>query len=245
MTKRRIDFHSHILPGIDDGSRDEEMSRVLLCQEMDQGVSTVVATPHFYAEKSSVDRFLQRRADAYRKVLPLLKELCEEKNAQAPRIIPGAEVYYFPGMSKAERLSDLCLVGSSILLLELPFAQWTEAIYQEVRDLIRERHFTVILAHIERFYPYQKDMRYLKAILELPVILQVNAGGFPERKDRKLLIKIHQEGRFMILGSDTHSPHRRPVNIEAGLTLMDEVLGEGSGERMMAVAAALLSQRRR
>ena len=59
-----IDFHSHILPGIDDGSRSVEESIALLQKEAEQGISHVVATPHFYPQLDTPERFLKRRAEA-------------------------------------------------------------------------------------------------------------------------------------------------------------------------------------
>ena len=53
-----IDFHTHILPGIDDGSRNVEMSLRMLAAQREQQVDEIVATPHFYAQKDSVEEFL-------------------------------------------------------------------------------------------------------------------------------------------------------------------------------------------
>ena len=59
-----IDFHTHILPGIDDGSRNIDMTVAMLSEEVSQGVTAVVATPHFYANRTSVAAFLERREKA-------------------------------------------------------------------------------------------------------------------------------------------------------------------------------------
>ena len=56
-----IDFHNHILPGIDDGSRDSEMSLAMLRMEREQGVTEIVFTPHFYAQEDSVTHFIKKR----------------------------------------------------------------------------------------------------------------------------------------------------------------------------------------
>ena len=56
-----IDVHCHILPGIDDGSRNTEESKALISEEMNQGINTIIFTPHFYAGKDSVENFLDRR----------------------------------------------------------------------------------------------------------------------------------------------------------------------------------------
>jgi protein-tyrosine phosphatase len=67
-----IDFHTHVLPGIDDGSRDIAMTERMLEMEMEQGITRVIATPHFYAHRRSVDSFLERRSAAYEEVQKLL-----------------------------------------------------------------------------------------------------------------------------------------------------------------------------
>ena len=54
-----IDWHSHILPKLDDGSEDLKQSLDMLAMLAEQGVQRVVATPHFRANKESVDAFLQ------------------------------------------------------------------------------------------------------------------------------------------------------------------------------------------
>ena len=58
------DFHSHILPGIDDGSQSVEESVELLQMEAAQGIRHVVATPHFYPQHDDLDRFLEKRDHA-------------------------------------------------------------------------------------------------------------------------------------------------------------------------------------
>ncbi len=63
-----IDFHTHILPGIDDGSRNVEMSLRMLAAQREQQVDEIVATPHFYAQKDSVEEFLLRRQCSYEKI---------------------------------------------------------------------------------------------------------------------------------------------------------------------------------
>lgn len=63
-----IDFHTHILPGIDDGSRNVEMSLRMLAAQREQQVDEIVATPHFYAQKDSVEEFLLRRQRSYEKL---------------------------------------------------------------------------------------------------------------------------------------------------------------------------------
>ena len=81
-----IDIHSHILPGIDDGSKNLRMSLGLIDMLIDQGIDTVAATPHFYADRVSVEKFLSRRQRAYESLAEAL-----ENTPKAPKILLGAE----------------------------------------------------------------------------------------------------------------------------------------------------------
>ena len=139
------DFHTHILPGIDDGSRDIEMTERMLEAELAQGVSHICATQHFYAHRRSIQQFRERRGGALAQVRALL-----ERRPELPRVTAGAEVYYFSGMGRAEDIRKLCLAGTDILLLEMPFGQWHGDQVRDVRDILRRQHLRVVLAHIER-----------------------------------------------------------------------------------------------
>ena len=94
MMKACADFHSHILPCVDDGSHSVEESLQMLRMEAEQGVTHVVLTPHFYAKHDSPERFLQRRAAAWE---TLQAAMAGEEGL--PQITLCAEVYYFPGIS--------------------------------------------------------------------------------------------------------------------------------------------------
>ena len=87
-----IDLHSHILPGMDDGSKNPEESAALLRMLQQQGVTTLAATPHFYARETP-EAFLKRRQEAVAK-LPIMED--------GPRMLLGAEVAYFSGMGNCE-----------------------------------------------------------------------------------------------------------------------------------------------
>ena len=149
-----IDFHSHILPGIDDGSRNVETSISMLRMCREQGVDIMIATPHFYADSNRVERFVENRKNAYDKVMA--------ENADIPHIMMGAEVAFFDGISRAERVDALTIEGTNIMLLEMPFVTWSDSVVHEVRDLIEKRHFHIILAHIERFLKIPGNKSYVE-----------------------------------------------------------------------------------
>ena len=66
-----------------------------------------------------------------------------------PRIILGAEVLYFPGISRVDALESLCTEGTDLLLLEMPFTSWSESMIAEVNEMARNHRVQLIMAHIE------------------------------------------------------------------------------------------------
>ncbi|MBR1723547.1 MAG: histidinol-phosphatase, partial [Ruminococcus sp.] len=115
----KIDFHSHILPGIDDGSKNIEESVALLDIMAADGVDIVVATPHFYCTHRSIHSFLERRNNAYKKLKPYLKP-------EHPRILLGGEVLYDDILIGKDDLSRLTIQGTNFMLLEMPYTKLTE-----------------------------------------------------------------------------------------------------------------------
>ena len=103
-----VDFHTHILPVIDDGSQSISESVTLLRMQMHQGVRAVVATPHFYADQNSPEAFLEKRNRVWRQLAPYLWP-------ELPKVYLGAEVQYFEGIASVEEISLLKIEGSDLL----------------------------------------------------------------------------------------------------------------------------------
>ena len=239
-----IDFHCHILPGIDDGSRDLDESLALIREENKQGIQTIVFTPHFYAHRDRVDHFLLKRDESSR----ALQSAMKEQNIRVNSYL-GAEVYYFSGIGKAEMVPQLCIRGTSLLLLEMPFCQWTKDMLDDVEQLIRRQKLTVILAHIDRYFSFQKDMGIMEKILALPVTLQINAGSllagkdfmdFAGKKKRKRCLALLEDDYAILLGSDAHNMKMRRPNLADGRAVIAEKIGTDRlevidclGERML------------
>lgn len=198
-----IDFHSHILPNIDDGSDSVETSLLMIDAMLNQGVDTVVATPHFYAHKDRIETFLQKRQNAFE---ALKKSLPNE----SLNVVVGAEVAYFSGISKAQEITDLTIDKAEVLLLEMPFQVWNEEIIGEVRRLIYSRKLTVMIAHLDRYLEIKGNKPFIKKLLSLPVVIQLNAGEFLDRKGKRKLFKIIKQQDKVVLGSDCHNMNTRP-----------------------------------
>lgn len=212
-----IDWHTHILPGIDDGSRDVEQSLAMLAMLQEQGVHTVVATPHFRADDEPVDAFLERREAAL--------ETLDRRADAGIRIVPGAEVRYYEGISRMDGLKKLCVRGSELLLLEMPFTRWTEYTLRELTELSGVGGMTVVLAHIERYLKLQSRAVWDR-LYDCGLQMQVNAGFFTGFTTRRKAISMLKEGGIQFLGSDCHNTSTRSPNIGAAVEIIRKKLGD-------------------
>lgn len=233
-----IDLHTHILPGIDDGSKDIRMTEQMLEEEVRQGVDVVLATPHFYAHRRSIPQFLERRQAAYEEV----KESLLASRDDLPKVAAGAEVYYFTGVGRAKELPELCYEGTDILLLEMPFTQWTKEVYEDVREILYRQHLTVVLAHVERYLQFQKDKSIFERTLDLPLHIQLNAEDLLERgKKRRWCLKQIKERDNILLASDCHNLNDRSPNLAGAMAVVEKKAGAQAAARLIENANTLFA----
>ena len=199
-----IDMHSHILPQMDDGSKSVEMSVQMLSRLKDQGVDTVVATPHFLAEKDTPEEFLCRRQASL--------DLLNWNKAALPLILPGAEVTYFDGMSHSDQLEKLCLGSSRLLLVEMPHGQWTQRMVREVCDIPVQLGLQPVLAHVDRYR--ESFSGYQKLLTEQGILFQFNADVFENFWSRRWALKLLRRGELHFIGSDCHNLDKRPPKMD-------------------------------
>ena len=84
------DHHSHILPGIDDGAKNVEMSLEMIRALKQQGVERIVATPHFYAHREDgIDAYLQKRQHAFDTLMPFREQTSYCLNFPTPALLTG------------------------------------------------------------------------------------------------------------------------------------------------------------
>lgn len=214
-----IDFHSHVLQGMDDGSQNSDMSIEMLRRMGQQGIHIVAATPHFYGYREGVDSFLQRRAARW-------ERLNQKWENHLPRVVLGAEVACFSGMLEIDGLEQLCYQGTNTLLLELPFSQWTETELDIVSTLCLDRGYRVILAHFERYIGVQKNKYIAARLQELPVWIQINAGSLLPWTRRGKCINMFLENRAHLLGSDSHNLADRRPNLNQAREMLEKKAGD-------------------
>lgn len=199
-----IDFHTHILPRMDDGSRNVAESIAMLTEEFRQGITDVVLTPHYYADEGSPSEFLARRSHAWQMLKPRLTE-------GLPRIYLGAEVQYFEGICAVDDICCLRIEGTNFLLLEMPFCRWTDRMINDVLELNDRPDIRIVLAHIERYLENQTPEVW-KKLQAGGVLMQSNVSFFADWKTRLRAMRMLSKGEISFLGSDCHNMKYRKPN---------------------------------
>lgn len=205
------DYHAHILPGVDDGPATPEEAIEMLRMSAEQGVKSIYATPHFYADEEDPESFFTRRSAAYRR----LKEyyLSLQIKPTLPKVLMGAEVYYFPGMANCEELRPMALTGTKLLLVEPPMAPFTTQMLDEIEAIGRNLKLQPVLAHLDRYCRLLDDPALFDAVAEREILIQVNASFFVRRAWRSFALRMLAEGKIHMMGSDCHNTEERAPNL--------------------------------
>ncbi len=205
-----IDFHSHFLPDVDDGSDSVETSLAMLHESWRQGVRLMFATPHFYADEDDPESFLARRSEACAQ----LREAIEvRQELEIPDVLLGAEILYFPGMSVAEELRALSMGSTPFLLIEPPMIPWRDTMLDEIEQTGENLRCIPVIAHVDRYMRMLRDASLFDRLRDRRVLTQVNASFFIHDSERAL--DLLRQNRIHFIGSDCHNMDERAPNMGA------------------------------
>jgi len=196
-----IDFHSHILPGIDDGSRNLEQSIVMVNEAKEAGFTKIISTSHYmenYYECNERDR------------RQLLKKV--QENVQGIELILGNEIYITNNIIELLQNGQASSInGTKYVLFEFPLITTRPMNDKEVIYRLVENGYIPIIAHPERYPFIQENPDYLFELEEMGALFQANYGsiigmyGLKAKKTLKILLKNNLISFF---GSDAHRPEQ-------------------------------------
>ncbi len=230
-----LDIHSHILHNIDDGAEDLSVSLALLGDIYNQGVTDIVATPHFIPTSDDLEDFLENREKVFEELQNALKD------TPHPNIYLGCELLYYSGLSYASSLEGFTIENSKYILLEADYGPLDDRFLSEILHL-RELGFKPILAHIERYRKAKGFRKFIKFIKVNDILTQVNATAFYNKSYRRLIKKLVNEDLITFVASDTHSIDVRPPMIQGALEIIAADYGEEYAKKLIANSQNLLSE---
>lgn len=227
-----IDFHTHILPKMDDGSHSSKESIEMLQMIAGQGIERIVLTPHYYAEDESPQAFLQRRKASFERLQKAIQEsLQPQEQLMLPKLHLGAEVRYYEGFSHTSDLEKLKISGTDLLLLEMPFTKWEPRMFREIENAQENFACKIVLAHIERYLWYQKDIHFWENVQKTGALVQSNAEFFlSSMLTRHKAMQLFRQGKIHLLGSDCHGVQKRPPRLGEAINRIRRCLGSDALE---------------
>jgi protein-tyrosine phosphatase len=195
-----VDMHSHLIPGVDDGSPDLETSLDLIRKMADMGYKKIITTPHVYLE------YYPNDPDT---ILPGLEALKAAVEGEAIPIEIHAAAEYFMDEYFGELLEKKALLTlkDNYVLVELSFF----GAPPDLEDLLFKmqiKGYKPIMAHPERYLYYKGDIEKYQRLKELGCLLQLNIlslTGFYDRAVRKNAWALIDEGLIDLLGTDLHN----------------------------------------
>lgn len=224
-----FDIHSHILPGIDDGSVSMEETYRILQLAYAEGIRVIIATPHFIAGTDNADT--QRLKEVYDQVVRVAAEVSEELC-----ILLGNELYYNIGLIEAlKQEAALTIDGTRYILVEfapiIPFRKLWEGLNHCIFA-----GYIPILAHAERYKCLVKDPASVKDLINLGAYIQLNFSCLTGRwfdseyyYGRKLL----QKGWVHFLGTDTHGTYQKTLYAKRAVTYLRRKYGEAMVRQLL------------
>lgn len=232
-----IDVHTHILPAIDDGATNVAVSVNMLKMLDRQGVTDVVATPHFKPSFiSSVDRFLLERDKSHKL---LLNDISGMSNL--PRVRLGAEVTLCVDMARLENLERLCIEGTPYLLVEFDISSFDNWVYNTLFEIRVRRYVIPIIAHIDRYFGVLRH-ETIKKIMDLGCPTQFNASSLIKLATRAKTVNLIREypEQICLVGSDCHDVIWRKPEMDKFAAKADKIVGEGFLDYLQNRSQAML-----
>lgn len=204
------DIHCHILPGVDDGAKSMEQSKEMLDIAYENGIDTIIATPHHMPDGRNVS------PTGIKERVAKLQTYADEQDYDMT-ILPGNEIYYHSDVAEMLDEKQICtLAGTNCVLVE--FSPMDESRY--IRNSLAELQnmgYAPIVAHVERYMSLLKaPFEKIQELRDMGILIQVNAnsimGGFG--KPTKAVVEKLLKNRLVdFIGTDAHSSGTRSPKI--------------------------------
>lgn len=218
-----IDFHSHFLPGMDDGAKDTKTAIQMLKTVKNQGVETIVATPHFYCNGRTVEGFIRKRKASFDHLMKRIAEQGEKNNI--PEIKLGCEVHLSISLGELEDVDKLCIEGTDYLLLEMPCQLWQPWMYEMIYYIAANFKVKPIMAHIERYADINRNIETYYNLFNMQILGQANADSFLSFGSRRFLSKLIDGNCIHVIGTDMHNMESRPPKMDEAMIKINKKFG--------------------
>ena len=228
---KMIDFHAHILPNIDDGSKSVEETFQMIKEAKEAGFEGIVSTSHYFEEYYEVNK-------AERKTwIDALSNSLKEQKIDIDLYL-GSEIYISNHIIQLLESEKACsLNDTSYVLFELPFNVKPINLYDVVYDMLQYK-LVPVLAHPERYSFVQKEPEMIGDLIQKGVLMQSNYGSIIGQYGEKaeiIVTKLLENNMVHFLGTDVHMPNTIYPKIPEILQKLEEIIGKDNLEVISTV----------
>lgn len=216
------DIHTHILYGADHGAADINMSMDMLKKEVEEGISTVILTPHYFPGKTKKELLVQ-----------FYNELKQEvEKAKLPvKIYLGNEFLYNTQAMEDLIEGKVCtLCETSYVLTEFHSGDSYEYIRNGLSEMLAVG-YRPVLAHVERYAALRKKEK-VRELIQMGVFIQVNSNSYFKKDTRNYVLNLTRNDMVHFLASDCHNMTDRPPGTEKARCLLQSELTQEQYETL-------------
>ena len=220
----KVDMHSHLLPGIDDGSPDLETSLSLIKGMMELGYSKLITTPHILWDmyKNTSEIILQK--------LELVREAVKKEGLNV-EINAAAE--YFLDDHVGEMVKNkipLLTINGNMVLVEFSMAYPSHGLKDILFDM-QMQNYQPVIAHPERYIYLDQNKEFYEELKDIGCLFQLNLlslGGYYGKSSQELALYLIKKGHYNLIGTDLHGfRHLEALQNPALITPLLKLLESG------------------
>ena len=219
-----IDFHNHIIPNLDDGSKSIEMSLNMLKEAQSQGITDVVNTVHFQHPK------MDTKNTDYDFVISEIKKMEEiaKNNNININIHPASEVFFKFNLTEILDNPITTFGDGKYMLIEFDRLFFPRG-YEDELFKLQLKNITPIIAHPERYRLVQKDFTIAEKWIKRGYIIQLDCAsitGAFGKKTQKVAMDLLNSGLCHLIGSDAHNDNKRNFLMKFAIEIIKRKIHE-------------------
>lgn len=223
------DIHIHVIPGVDDGSKNLDMSMEMLRYAQAEGIRQMIVTPHNKPMHHNVGK------EKMQELIHMLRAQMKQEKLEI-ELYPGNELYYREDLVKCiEQGKAITMAGSKYVLVEfLPVGRW-EYIRDGVNDMLMAG-YRPILAHIERYQEVSKDVERVLRLREMGCYIQVNTASVMGKYGmgtKQYVRKLLKQQLVDFIATDAHNAANRTPDMDKCAKYIGKKYGEEYMRRLL------------
>jgi protein-tyrosine phosphatase len=224
-----IDLHCHLLPGLDDGAQNLQISLTMAHAAVVQGVTHVACTPHI------LPGVYHNHGPDIRAATKKLQEALNDQRIPL-QLVTGADVHMAPNFVGGLRSGELLtLADSRYVLVEPPHNVAPPQLEEFFFNLVAAGYVPV-LTHPERLSWVRSRYEVIKKLVAAGAWMQITAGSFTGAFGRTALywaVRLLDEGCVHLIASDAHDAERRPPDLASGREAVEKRVGAQEAQHLV------------